>query len=102
MENPSKILFSLLIIAATFCSFIKDGIDKDVAPTKQKQGVRKIVIDPGHGGADYGASGKYSHEKDIALAVALKLEAEIKKQMKLLQIFRKLTATLFCKKPILD
>lgn len=35
--------------------------------------VGKIVIDAGHGGSDPGAVGKYSKEKDIALAVTLKL-----------------------------
>ena len=40
----------------------------------QKQVLRRIVIDPGHGGHDNGARGRYSNEKDIALAVALKLE----------------------------
>ncbi|HSG68709.1 MAG TPA: N-acetylmuramoyl-L-alanine amidase [Bacteroidales bacterium] len=37
-----------------------------------QQKVRKVVIDPGHGGKDPGAMGKYSKEKDIALAIALK------------------------------
>lgn len=31
-----------------------------------------IVIDPGHGGRDPGASGSFSREKDITLAIALK------------------------------
>ncbi len=35
--------------------------------------VSKIVIDAGHGGQDPGAIGTYSKEKDIALAVSLKL-----------------------------
>jgi N-acetylmuramoyl-L-alanine amidase len=39
----------------------------------QKARLRKIVIDAGHGGHDGGAEGKYSKEKDISLAVALKL-----------------------------
>lgn len=34
--------------------------------------VSTIVIDPGHGGKDAGAVGKYSYEKNVALAVALK------------------------------
>ena len=37
-----------------------------------QQKVRKLVIDAGHGGRDPGAVGKYSKEKDIALAIALK------------------------------
>lgn len=32
-----------------------------------------VVIDPGHGGIDVGAVGKYSYEKDVALGVSLKL-----------------------------
>ena len=32
----------------------------------------KVVIDAGHGGKDPGCQGKYSKEKDVALAVALK------------------------------
>ena len=40
----------------------------------QKQALKRIVIDAGHGGSDPGARGRYSNEKDIALAVALKLE----------------------------
>jgi N-acetylmuramoyl-L-alanine amidase len=35
--------------------------------------VRKVVIDPGHGGKDPGALGSQSMEKDIVLAIALKL-----------------------------
>ncbi len=47
--------------------------DKDKKPL-QKQPLKRIVIDAGHGGNDGGARGKYSNEKDIALAVALRLE----------------------------
>ncbi len=35
--------------------------------------VRKVVIDPGHGGRDPGALGLQSQEKDIVLNIALKL-----------------------------
>ncbi|HAQ65528.1 MAG TPA: N-acetylmuramoyl-L-alanine amidase [Bacteroidales bacterium] len=34
--------------------------------------VRRVVLDPGHGGKDPGAIGSSSREKDIALAIALK------------------------------
>ena len=44
--------------------------------------VQSIVIDPGHGGIETGAKGKFGNlEKDITLAVALKLEALIEKNL---------------------
>jgi N-acetylmuramoyl-L-alanine amidase len=49
--------------------------------------IRTIVVDAGHGGTkDPGASGQYenslrSKEKDITLAISLKLVAELKKQL---------------------
>jgi len=44
--------------------------------------IRTIVIDAGHGGKDPGASGRHSREKDITLAVALKLGRDIKQNLK--------------------
>lgn len=64
--------FGLLILA----SFSK----KNIEPT-QKSRLKKIVIDPGHGGHDGGAPGRYSNEKDVALAISLKLEELLKDQM---------------------
>ncbi|MHC1706300.1 MAG: N-acetylmuramoyl-L-alanine amidase [Bacteroidales bacterium] len=40
---------------------------------QKKNGVKKVVIDAGHGGHDPGTMGKRSKEKDIALSVALRL-----------------------------
>ncbi len=45
---------------------------------KQQAGVSVIVIDPGHGGIDLGASVGHIHEKDIALGISLKLGELIK------------------------
>ncbi len=42
--------------------------------------VEKIVIDAGHGGKDPGASGRYSKEKDVTLAIALATGKLLKKQ----------------------
>lgn len=39
-----------------------------------------LVIDPGHGGKDYGASGKTTNEKSINLAVAKLVKEKIKDQ----------------------
>lgn len=38
---------------------------------KHKMSVRRLVLDPGHGGKDPGAIGKFSMEKDIVLEVSL-------------------------------
>ncbi len=66
-------VLSLCILLLTSFS-TKDGI-------VQKSRLKKIVIDPGHGGHDSGAPGKYSNEKDISLAIALKLEDMIRDQI---------------------
>ncbi|NHB68766.1 N-acetylmuramoyl-L-alanine amidase family protein [Perlabentimonas gracilis] len=43
--------------------------------------LRKVVIDPGHGGRDVGASGKKSLEKDIVLNVALLVGSYIEQHL---------------------
>ncbi|MCS7005654.1 MAG: N-acetylmuramoyl-L-alanine amidase [Cytophagales bacterium] len=60
-----------LLLVVFFCLISA----RPLAPTKK---IRKVVIDPGHGGKDPGCLGKISKEKDIALAVALELGALIK------------------------
>ena len=51
------------------------------APTDPPKGIRTVVIDAGHGGKDPGAIGKKGKEKDIALAIALKLGAYIEENI---------------------
>ena len=46
------------------------------------QKVNTVVIDAGHGGHDTGACGRNSREKDITLAIALKLGRYIKDNLK--------------------
>lgn len=47
-------------------------------------GVRRVVIDPGHGGKDYGAPGYYKgvHEKDIVLAIGKRLAQMVRSELK--------------------
>ena len=70
-------LFTLLFLALSIllCSY-KYGKDDP------KHKVKTIVIDPGHGGKDPGCSGVAHSEKEVALAVALKLEKYINENMK--------------------
>ncbi len=52
------------------------------APFSQDQRIKTIVIDPGHGGTESGAKGKLgSFEKDITLAISLKLKEVIEKRL---------------------
>jgi len=61
-----------------------------VAPTYQLfaggKNISKIVIDAGHGGKDLGAQGSFSKEKDITLAVSMKLGKIIADSMKNMQV----------------
>lgn len=63
-----RISIFILAFYALFFSFpLYGGIDKGVYRLK------RVVIDPGHGGKDPGAIGKRSKEKDIVLDISLRL-----------------------------
>jgi N-acetylmuramoyl-L-alanine amidase len=47
---------------------------------------RTVIIDAGHGGKDPGAHGKYSKEKNVALAIAKKLRTAITEQIPSLNV----------------
>ena len=52
------------------------------APTRRQLAVRKIVLDPGHGGKDPGAIGPGGlREKDVVLRVARKLAPMLRRRM---------------------
>jgi N-acetylmuramoyl-L-alanine amidase len=56
-----------------YCLFFSFLISCSTNVVAQKASLRTIIIDAGHGGKDNGARGAYSYEKDICLAIALKL-----------------------------
>lgn len=87
MYRPKLIVFfqlkrfhSLLImmLAAFFMISLKTKGQSNLKDYK----IKKVVIDAGHGGKDSGALGRSSKEKDIVLAIALKLGAYIENNIK--------------------
>ncbi len=81
----------LLSLATLLCTSFSIKSGKPI----QKQVLRKIVIDAGHGGADSGAKGVYSKEKDITLAIALKLEEMLHQEMPDVEIYMTRTTDVF-------
>jgi len=74
------VLKSTFIIVS--CSLLINSSVFSQVPKK----IKTIIIDPGHGGQDNGAHGEYegtlgSKEKNITLAISMKLVAELQKQM---------------------
>jgi N-acetylmuramoyl-L-alanine amidase len=65
--------FSSLVLLLSFSG-------RKVKNTAKEKVIKTIIIDPGHGGTDAGAHGAYSYEKDICLAVSLKLGKMIEKE----------------------
>ena len=66
----------MLIAAGTLLALTSfyPGVRPDIGPRPpQKQAIRTIIIDPGHGGFDFGTSGLISKEKDVALSISSRL-----------------------------
>ncbi|MFC1877079.1 N-acetylmuramoyl-L-alanine amidase [Thermodesulfobacteriota bacterium] len=92
LRNPFRIVIDVWGIATASGPPASTG--KDIHQDKGKVspgslakqlalGVSKIVIDPGHGGRDYGAPGYYKgvHEKKIVLSLAKKLAQKIRTEL---------------------
>lgn len=56
------------------------------AQAQSSKQIKKVVLDAGHGGKDPGARGSYANEKDIALAVVLKLGQLLKDSLPDVQV----------------
>lgn len=72
MENPDRLVIDI------------SGIPKEEQITTEESriGLRRIVIDPGHGGHDPGAIGKNGlEEKEVVLDIAKRLSDMIKKEL---------------------
>ena len=70
-----KLLLTQVLVFLCFSSFNNHKDDP-------KRKVRTIVIDPGHGGKDPGCNGVTCKEKEVALAVSLKLGKLIEENIK--------------------
>ena len=69
-------LAAALLVAAAVCPVSGD------AAAGQDRRIQTMVIDPGHGGMETGAKGKFGNlEKDITLAISLKLKAIVERNM---------------------
>ncbi len=89
LKNPFRIVIDVWgkTARATGMLVKRDKKGGKIAPgalAKQLAlGVRRIVIDPGHGGRDYGAPGylKGVHEKNVVLKVARRLAKKIREKL---------------------
>ncbi len=79
-----SLLPSVLMILIFLCAH-----KSNLTALDQSTPARKftVTIDAGHGGKDPGAPGKNSKEKNIALAIALKLGQHIENQMEDVSVF---------------
>lgn len=65
-------IFRCILILAVLCAALPLA-----AQAPEEAHVWTLVLDPGHGGTDKGASGRNAHEKNITLAVAKKLRDKV-------------------------
>ncbi len=68
------VVVSFLAVVLLLCSSSKLEFRRDYK-------VRTVVIDAGHGGKDVGCNGKYSHESNVALSLALQVGKLIEQNM---------------------
>jgi N-acetylmuramoyl-L-alanine amidase len=73
---------SLLLFLAVLSSFTPVADSLKTAAFK----FRTIVIDPGHGGKDPGASGSFSTEKSVALSIGKKLRQALAEDMPAIKV----------------
>jgi N-acetylmuramoyl-L-alanine amidase len=75
---------------------VKVSLFSNVYAQKEEQYTLKtVVIDAGHGGKDPGTNGKYAKEKDIALAIALKLGTYIEENIPDIKVIYTRTTDIF-------
>src|SRR3954471_12491900 len=93
-----KKIVLLITLSASLSIFTSLKVDR--LRQSQRPALRTIVIDAGHGGKDDGASGSYSKEKDITLAIALKLQKTLAAAMPDVNIVMTRTTDVFDPPPV--
>ncbi len=78
-----RLISLTMIFIFSFAAFSIAAANKD----KDKDAIT-IVLDPGHGGKDFGACENGAKEKDINLSVAKKLRDMIEKELKDVKVVR--------------
>ncbi len=80
---------SAFVLCFALLSFKSQASTKTDTVVNKGFKLKTVVIDPGHGGDhegtgrrfSHGASGAYSHERDVTLAIAFKLQKAIEKDL---------------------
>lgn len=70
-------------------------ISSSYGQKEEKYSIKTIVIDAGHGGKDNGTSGRKAKEKEIALAIALKLGTYIEEHLPEIKVIYTRTSDVF-------
>jgi N-acetylmuramoyl-L-alanine amidase len=76
---PIQKMILLLVLSGIVCS-ITSFTEHPRHLRQRSSPLRTIIIDPGHGGFDPGTRGLFSDEKDVALAISLKLGKAIQEE----------------------
>jgi N-acetylmuramoyl-L-alanine amidase len=78
--SRTSMLMAILFAGFSLLSAHTAGVNGNSHGSPTSYRMKTVVIDAGHGGKDYGCSGKNSHEKTIALKIALQLGAMIEEK----------------------
>ena len=89
LKNPFRIVIDVwgeAVAAAAEApvpSVSAETIPSNALAKQLALGVRRVVIDPGHGGRDYGAPGylKGVHEKHVVMGIARRLEKKLRQEL---------------------
>jgi N-acetylmuramoyl-L-alanine amidase len=90
-NNKHSLVFRYIIFLSLFLGYFSHVAQAQM-PVKK---INKICLDAGHGGKDGGCHGAYSNEKDVTLAVVLKVEKLIKDSLRNVAVVQTRTTDIF-------